>query len=173
MAHHGVLFLDELAEFPRHVLESALPAVARGEVNVTRARQTAVFPAKALLVAACNPCPCGYFGITEGRRGCECSPTARQRYYERMAPAKGAFDIQVRLPVQSALTLGQSQPGEDSATVRARIVAARGILDQWLDPASTALERVARTIAALAGSYAVLPEHRAEAATLTDILLAE
>ena len=131
---------------------------------MTRARQTARFPAKTLLVAACNPCPCGYFGIAEGRRGCECSPLARQRYAERLAPAKGVFDIQLRL---AQVDLRTDSSGDDSATVQARIVKARYILDQWLDPAPTAVERVSRTIAALAGSYTILPEHRAEAATLT------
>ena len=124
LAHNGVLFLDELAEFPRHVLETLRQPVAEHVVVITRGRQTARFPARFMLVASINPCPCGHFGGQDGR--CHCSAVALERYRARLSePLLNTIDIQVQLQPLTATMLRQSPSSETSAVVQARVVAAR------------------------------------------------
>lgn len=124
LAHRGVLFLDELAEFPRTVLETLRQPLEDGEVTVTRARQTVRFPARLMLVAALNPCPCGNAGSPV--RACSCSPQALERYQARLSgPLLDRIDIQLQVPVVSPAALRYSPPGESSSVVRERVSAAR------------------------------------------------
>lgn len=177
LATHGVLFLDELPEFRRSVLEP-LPGVLRaGEVAVGRAGQTVHFPARCQVVASMNPCPCGYYG--HPRQGCSCSETAIRAYRARItAPVRELFDLVVELPAVSADELRIVEPGESSASVRARVEFTRGVLAP-LEPLVTIepsvnpmLGRInnqdralwlARTIAANDGRTVVAPSDLAEA----------
>ncbi|MBS0591037.1 MAG: YifB family Mg chelatase-like AAA ATPase [Proteobacteria bacterium] len=125
LAHHGVLFLDELAEFDRHVLEVLREPLESGRVAISRAARQAEFPAAFQLVAAMNPCPCGYAGDPSGR--CACSPEAIRRYRARISgPLLDRIDLQVDVPRVPLAELGEAAPAsESSAIVRARVVAAR------------------------------------------------
>jgi len=128
LAHNGVLFLDELAEFKRHVLEVLREPLETGKVTVSRAARQAEFPARFQLVAAMNPCPCGYFGDPDGR--CRCTPDQITRYRGRISgPLLDRIDLQVDMPRITWRQL-QDEPGEDSSTVRARVAGARGIQQQ-------------------------------------------
>lgn len=126
LAHNGVLFLDELAEFSRRSLEALRQPMEDGVVHITRARGSADFPARPLLVGAMNPCPCGYYG--HPHRVCRCSDQQRLRYRSRLSgPLLDRLDIHVSLPpteLSSVLATGSS---ETSATVRARVASARRI----------------------------------------------
>ena len=125
LAHHGVLFLDELPEFDRHVLEVLREPLETGRIAISRAARQAEFPAAFQLVAAMNPCPCGYAGDPSGR--CACTPEAVRRYRARVsAPLLDRIDIQVEMPRVPLAELGAvGSPGESSAAVRARVGAAR------------------------------------------------
>ena len=127
MAHHGVLFLDELPEFSRHVLEVLREPMESGQITICRAARYAVFPARFQLVAAMNPCPCGYSGDQTGQ--CQCTGEQIQRYRARISgPLLDRIDLQVEVPRPPSLVLYDRGPRpEDSATVRARVVAARNI----------------------------------------------
>jgi magnesium chelatase family protein len=123
LAHHGVLFLDELLEFRRHVLEGMRQPLETGEVNICRARSRTTFPARPLMVSAVNPCPCGHHGDT--RRPCRCTPDAVRRYQSRLSgPLVDRLDLHLRL---AAVDLDEltSAPGEPSAPVRQRVTEAR------------------------------------------------
>ncbi len=125
LAHHGCLFLDELLEFRRSVIEGLRQPLEDGRVTIARARHTATFPARPLLVAAVNPCPCGYFG-SEGPTRCRCGPKDVLRYRARLSgPLLDRIDLHVALPPVAIEELEASEPGESSAAVRARVVAAR------------------------------------------------
>ena len=123
-ADQGVLFLDELPEFGRDVLEALRQPLEEGRVAIARAGRATVFPARFLLIAAMNPCPCGYAGTTD--RGCKCPGNLPERYQRRVSgPLRDRIDLWVTMPRVAALALvGGSEP-EDSATVVERIVAAR------------------------------------------------
>lgn len=124
LAHHGVLFLDELAEFRRGALEALRQPLEDGQVCIARARARAWFPARPLVVAAVNPCPCGYFG--HPRRPCRCSDEARRRYLSRLSgPLLDRIDLHVGVPPVDTLALCSTANGEPSASVRARVEAAR------------------------------------------------
>ena len=132
LAHHGVLFLDELAEFRRSVLDQLRQPLEDGEVWIHRARQRTRFPCRITLVAAANPCPCGWFGDPE--RSCSCGEGQRRRYWGRLSgPLLDRIDLQVvmRRPSSAALTApfrgpgGSSPSDESSAEVRARVCRAR------------------------------------------------
>lgn len=124
LAHRGVLFLDELAEFPRHVLETLRQPLEDGYITVTRARQTVRFPAQAIVVAALNPCPCGHHGGVPGR--CVCSPFVLERYMSRLSgPLLDRIDIQLRLPALAGELLRGGPTGDSSEVVRRRVTAAR------------------------------------------------
>ncbi len=123
LASHGVLFLDELGEFPVAVLESLRQPLEEGVIRVTRAGGTAVFPASFLLVAAMNPCPCGE-GVYEG--SCTCTVVARARYRRRIStPLLDRFDLVVPVSRPDPDDLLARVPGEPSAVVAARVKAAR------------------------------------------------
>jgi magnesium chelatase family protein len=124
LAHHGVLFLDELLEFSRHVLEALRQPLEEGRVTVARAARTVVFPARVTLVAAMNPCPCGYLG--HPRRACRCTPQQVARYRGRLSgPLRDRIDLIVHVEAVPIAELTEGPPGEPSAAVRARVLAAR------------------------------------------------
>jgi magnesium chelatase family protein len=124
LAHHGVLFLDEMLEFSRHVLEVLRQPLEEGSVTVSRAARSAVFPARFMLVGAMNPCPCGYAGDTA--RACRCSPVQIARYHERLSgPLRDRLDLTVEVPALPAEALQDTIGGESSVDVRTRVVAAR------------------------------------------------
>jgi magnesium chelatase family protein len=124
LAHHGVLFLDEVPEFSRRALEVLRQPLEMGAVVVARAARTAVFPARFTLVAAMNPCPCGFFG--DPRRACVCTPQQVQRYAGRLSgPLRDRLDLIVPLTAVPAAVLQAGEPGESSSTVRSRVLAAR------------------------------------------------
>ncbi len=124
LAHHGVLFLDELPEFPRQVLEVLREPLESGHITISRAARQATFPARFQLVAAMNPCPCGYLG--DPRRPCRCTPTQITRYRARISgPLLDRIDLHVELPRPSPEELQQAGPGEPSEAVRRRVIAAR------------------------------------------------
>jgi magnesium chelatase family protein len=124
LAHHGVLFLDEIVEFDRHVLEVLREPLESGRIAISRAARQAEFPARFQLVAAMNPCPCGYGGDPSGR--CRCTPDAIARYRSRLSgPLLDRIDLKLEMPRVVQAELRSSAPGESSATVRARVIAAR------------------------------------------------
>jgi magnesium chelatase family protein len=128
-AHRGVLFLDELAEFPTSVLDTLRQPLEEGVIRVCRARASVAFPARFLLVAATNPCPCGEAG--EGGP-CRCSERSRAGYASRVSgPLLDRFDLRVRVDRPDvALLLGRRGPGdrpEPSSVVASRVLAARGL----------------------------------------------
>lgn len=125
LAHHGVLFLDELPEFDRRVLEVLREPLESGRVTISRAARQASFPARMQLIAAMNPCPCGYLGDPRGR--CRCTPGEVARYRSRISgPLLDRIDIQLEVPgIEHAELFARSPAGEGSAAVRARVGAAR------------------------------------------------
>jgi magnesium chelatase family protein len=124
MAMHGVLFLDELPEFDRRVLEVLREPLESGRISVSRAARQAEFPARFQLVAAMNPCPCGYLGHANGR--CRCSPGEVARYRGRISgPLLDRIDLQVEVPALLQEELARRAEGETSEAVRRRVAAAR------------------------------------------------
>jgi len=200
LAHGGVLFLDELAEFPRSVLDVLREPLESGEIHISRATRQACFPARFQLLAAMNPCPCGFYGESSGN--CRCTGDAVARYQSRLSgPLLDRIDLHISVPWQDYQSLKRAEPGEDSATVRQRVVQAQqlqlsraGVCNSQLageqlrehatlDDAGEALleraasqlklslrschrlQRVARTVADLAGEEAIHATHLAEALT--------
>jgi len=128
LAHHGVLFLDELPEFQRRVLDLMRQPLEEGKVTIARAAHSAVFPSRFMLVAAMNPCPCGYAG--DEKRVCRCSPAHVARYHGRVSgPLRDRIDLIVDVPPVPASALEGTSAAESSATVCTRVVDAR--LRQW------------------------------------------
>ncbi len=124
LAHHGVLFLDEMLEFNRHVLEVLRQPLEERAVTIARAARTALFPAHFMLVGAMNPCPCGYLGDTW--RECRCTPQQVARYRDRLSgPLRDRLDLVVDVPALPPDILTAEAQGEASAVVRERVVAAR------------------------------------------------
>ena len=202
LAHHGVLFLDELPEFHRDVLESLRQPLESGTVTIARAKGSLTFPARCMFVAAMNPCPCGY--LTDSRRRCHCSSHKVAAYLARLSgPLLDRIDLHIEVPPVAFDTLAHAIPAESSARIRQRVVNARarqrrrlarlGIrcnaqlrhrdlratcpltaeatrllksaMEQLhLSARSYAkLLKISRTIADLAASDDILPEHLAEA----------
>lgn len=192
LAHRGVLFLDELPEFRRDAIETLRTTMEEGEVVISRARQRVRLPAEPMVVAAMNPCPCGYHG--DPTRFCRCGELQIARYRGRVSgPLLDRFDLQVAVPRVSARTMRKATPGESSKAVQRRVERTRAWLtsdgpraslesltERVTPEALTLLElgverlkmsaraylkalRVARTIAALEQSTEVLPAHTAEA----------
>jgi magnesium chelatase family protein len=190
LAHHGVLFLDELTEFRRDVLEGLRQPLEDRTVTVARARSTLTFPAAFQLVAAANPCPCGFLGDTV--RSCTCTPAAVQRYRARLSgPLLDRLDLQLVVPSVPWRELSASRRG--ARTVQRTRFGSQGPvsnadlevdgLRRWAEPspdgrrllerASRVLGlsarayhrvlRVARTIADLAGADTLEAAHVAEA----------
>ena len=126
LAHHGVLFLDELPEFDRRVLESLREPLETGTICVSRAARRADFPARFQLVAAMNPCPCGYLGHSNGK--CRCTPDQVARYRSRLSgPLLDRIDLMVEVPAVAEAELQARADGEPSADVRERVIAARTV----------------------------------------------
>jgi magnesium chelatase family protein len=191
LATHGILFLDELGEFPVAALESLRQPLEEGVIRVSRAGGTVTFPADFILVAAMNPCPCGH-GMYEG--ACACSAAARARYRRRIsAPLLDRFDLVVPLRRPGPDALLRGEPGEPSAVVAARVAGARTraaarrragrgeavlsadaeslLADKLLSGELSArglakVRRVARTVADLSGSDHVSFAHVSEALSL-------
>ena len=139
LAHHGVLFLDEMPEFSRRVLEVLREPLESRLVSISRASYKVDLPAEILLVAAMNPCHCGYLG--DGTDRCECTPGQIARYRNRVSgPLLDRIDLHVEVPQQSITALRRASPGESSAVVRERVLLARerqliraGVLNARLD----------------------------------------
>ncbi len=124
LAHNGVLFLDELPEFDRNTLEVLRQPLEDGSVTISRAAMALTYPARVMLVAALNPCPCGRWGDPTGQ--CRCTPMMIQRYVSRISgPLLDRIDIQVEVPALDFSELSADAVAEDSAAIRARVVAAR------------------------------------------------
>lgn len=123
LAHRGVLFLDELPEFDRHVLEVLREPLESGRVAISRAARQAEFPARFQLIAAMNPCPCGYLGHFDGR--CHCTPDQVARYRGKLSgPLLDRIDMQVEVPALPHEELISKTEGESSAALRERVAAA-------------------------------------------------
>lgn len=210
LAHHGVLFLDELPEFPRSTLEALRQPLEDGEINVSRIAGSAKFPCQFTLVAAANPCPCGFLG--DPQKECTCSPRMIARYQSRLSgPLMDRVDLHLTVPAVEVEKLIRQNPTqakpESSSTIRKRVIAARKIQNKRFNPANGGIGlqvnakmrnkevkkfceidpqgqlilkqaitnfhlsarayfrviKVSRTIADLAGSEQIKPEHVAEA----------
>jgi magnesium chelatase family protein len=126
LAHHGVLFLDELPEFHRNVLEVLRQPLEDGHVTISRAAGSVTFPSRFILVAAMNPCPCGYYG--DPKRTCNCGAMKVQNYRNRISgPLLDRIDIHIQVPSVRYHDMSSPAPGADSATIRARVQRARAI----------------------------------------------
>jgi magnesium chelatase family protein len=124
LAHHGVLFLDELPEFARSALEVLRQPLEDGVINVSRTAATITYPAKFMLIASLNPCPCGYQG--DRLRGCTCSPHAVAKYLSKVSgPLLDRIDIHVEVPRLPYEEMARPHAAEGSAAIRARVEAAR------------------------------------------------
>jgi magnesium chelatase family protein len=126
LAHNGVLFLDEFPEFKRHVLEVLRQPLEDGVVTIARANMTLAFPARFTLVAAMNPCPCGFFGDRRGR--CNCLPGVIQRYTGKISgPLLDRIDLHIEIPALDFQELRHGRAMEDSATIRVRVDRSRAL----------------------------------------------
>lgn len=148
LAQHGVLFLDELPEFPRAALEALREPLETGRILISRAARQAEFPARFQLVAAMNPCPCGHLG--NPLRACRCTPDQIARYQGRLSgPFLDRIDLLIEVPVVPPRELQILHPGETSAVVAARVSAARaravarqGMANAQLPPQDLAAQAV-------------------------------
>ena len=124
LSHHGVLFLDELPEFNRRTLEVLRQPLENGEVTISRAQSTVTYPAEMMLVAALNPCPCGYF--TDRRRQCNCTPTKIDHYMSKISgPLLDRIDIHIEVPAVEYRDLSSDHAGQSSEEMRALVARAR------------------------------------------------
>ncbi len=124
LAHNGVLFLDELPEFKRSTLEVMRQPVEDGRVTISRAAGTVTFPSEFMLVAAMNPCPCGYFG--DLKRECRCGPVQVQRYRQRISgPLLDRIDLHIEVPAGEYRDISSERVEESSAAIRERVMQAR------------------------------------------------
>jgi len=129
LAHNGVLFLDELPEFQRKVLEVMREPLESGEIVISRANAQMTFPARFQLVAAMNPCPCGYFGFGDAR--CRCTPDQVRRYRDRLSgPLLDRIDLHINVPPLKKNELQQLRSGENSEAVRQRVASCRELQHQ-------------------------------------------
>ena len=132
LAHFGILFLDEFAEFPRHVLEMIRQPLEDGFITVSRAKGTIRFPAQFMLVGAMNPCPCGFYG-SDSRR-CRCSPGQIERYMSKISgPLIDRIDIHVDVPAVTFSKLRSRANQLDSATIRQEVIKVRAIQEKRFD----------------------------------------
>jgi magnesium chelatase family protein len=126
LAHHGVLFMDELPEFRRNVLEVLRQPLEDAEVTISRAALSLTYPARIMLAAAMNPCPCGFFG--DRQRRCTCAPPLVQRYLARVSgPLLDRIDIHVEVPAVRYRELSDRRLAEPSSAIRERVTRAREI----------------------------------------------
>jgi magnesium chelatase family protein len=187
LAHHGVLFLDELPEFPRAALEALREPLETGTITISRAARRAEFPARFQLIAAMNPCPCGYLGSP--LKACRCTPDQVLRYQGKLSgPLLDRIDLHVEVPALPAADLLAAPPGEGTRSIRARQGKSNQALQgkeidehlaldaaaaKFLNTAAARLGwsarsihralKVARTIADLAGAQTTQVTHVAEA----------
>jgi len=144
LAHHGVLFLDELAEFPRDALEALREPLESGYVAIARAARHATYPARFQLIAAMNPCPCGHLGDPSGK--CRCTPDQIARYRGKISgPLLDRIDLKIEVPRPREAELTDKNGGESSVGIRERVRAARARQfarqakpNAWLLPRETA-----------------------------------
>ena len=126
LAHHGVLFLDELPEFARNVLEVLRQPLEDGRVTISRSRLSVEYPANFMLVCAMNPCPCGHF--TDPAKECTCNQMAIQKYLAKVSgPLLDRIDLHIEVPAVKYKDLSSREAGEKSALVRGRVIGARSI----------------------------------------------
>ena len=126
LAHHGVLFLDELPEFRRSTLEVLRQPLEEGKVTISRAATSLTYPARFMLVAAMNPCPCGFYG--DPKRACTCTPNQINNYRSRISgPLLDRIDIQVQVPAVPFRDMAAQESGEGSVELRAKVIAAREV----------------------------------------------
>ncbi len=126
LSHHGVLFLDELPEFARNVLEVMRQPLEDAKVTISRSKMSVDYPANFMLVCAMNPCPCGNFG--NPNHECTCSPMMIQKYMAKISgPLLDRIDIHIEVPAVKVSELAQKKPGEPSRSIRERVIAARDI----------------------------------------------
>ncbi|MEO8169105.1 MAG: YifB family Mg chelatase-like AAA ATPase, partial [bacterium] len=203
LSHHGVLFLDELPEFARNVLEVLRQPLEDGRVTISRSKMSVEFPANFMLVCAMNPCPCGYY--TDPNKECTCNPQVIQKYMAKISgPLLDRIDLHIEVPAVKYKELSSKESGEKSEQIRTRVIVARDIQskrfkgrkdlfanadmqsreirefckideqgEELLKMAITKLGlsaraydrilKVGRTIADLAGSSEIRPEHLSEA----------
>ena len=203
LAHHGVLFLDELPEFARNVLEVLRQPLEDGHVTISRSKLSVDYPANFMLVCAMNPCPCGYY--TDPSKDCTCQPMAIQKYMAKISgPLLDRIDLHVEVPAVKYKELASKESGEGSVAIRDRVIHAREVQarrfaartglyanadmqskdirgycrldaagEELLKMAITKLGlsaraydrilKVGRTIADMAGSTNIRPEHVSEA----------
>ncbi len=135
LAHNGVLFLDEFPEFPRDVLETLRQPLEDHAVTISRTSATLTYPARFMLIAAMNPCPCGYFGSD---RPCSCSPLQREHYLKKISgPLLDRMDLQVEVPRVAYQELTAGKPPESSAGIRARVRRAQDIQAERFQDSAT------------------------------------
>jgi magnesium chelatase family protein len=133
LAHNGVLFLDELPEFQRHVLDVLRQPLEDGEVTISRAAMSLTFPARFMLASAMNPCPCGFYG--DPLHECNCTPPLIQRYLSRISgPLLDRIDLHIQVPAVKYKELAEEEKSEESATIRERILAARQSQSRRFEP---------------------------------------
>jgi magnesium chelatase family protein len=138
LAHHGVLFLDELAEYPRSALEALREPLETGRITIARAARRSEFPARFQLVAAMNPCPCGWLG---SGRACRCTPDQVARYQGKLSgPLLDRIDLHVEVPAMAPGALLAAPSGEPTAAVQARCIAARALAMRRQGQANHALQ---------------------------------
>ena len=129
LAHHGILFLDELPEFSRDCIESLREPLESGEVSISRVRGKLSFPASVMLVAAMNPCPCGYFGAQKAKRVCRCPPDRIERYRSKISgPVLDRFDMAIQLDnISFKHIAGQPKPAPINVELRSQVERARAL----------------------------------------------
>ncbi len=139
LAHHGVLFMDELPEFPRHALEALREPLENGHITIARAARQAEFPARFQLIAAMNPCPCGYLG--HAQRSCRCTPDQIARYQGKLSgPLLDRIDLHIEVPSLPSQELLTAPAGESSAALAERCLQARKLALQRQGCANHALQ---------------------------------
>src|SRR5208282_5086006 len=143
LAHRGVLFLDELPEFRKNVLEVLRQPLEDSKITISRVMGSLTFPASVMLVAAMNPCPCGFY--TDPQHECTCAPMAIQRYRSRISgPLLDRIDIHIEVPAVKYADLTDRSAGEPSEKIRARVNAAREMKQHCeIDPAGEKLLELA------------------------------
>ena len=138
LSHHGLLFLDEFPEFPRPILETLRQPLEEGVVTIARSHSSISFPARFMLVAAMNPCPCGYF--TDPNKPCKCSPHQIDKYLSRISgPLIDRIDIHIEVPPVPYRDLRSDHDGSDSTSIREQVINARQIQRQRFGQNTTIL----------------------------------